>query len=120
MVGSIPGLQQAVGLYVNVAPSTVISGVEQGSTDHDYESQSQLVAIDLEVGYSVYASCGPQYAPSQLYGSRDYQTILSGFLYEPAQVVCHCLCFTVMVVRHYRFTNITLNVLVESICETTK
>ncbi len=77
-VGAEPGNPVSVGVYNFGA---LIAGVQQGSTNHGYESLSKTIVTQLTVGDQIFAACN-LYATSYVYSQVKTQTKLSGFLYR--------------------------------------
>ena len=77
--GSRPSYQLGVGLYVYGA---ILSSVQLGSNDHQYESLGTTITAELFQGDRLYAGCY-YYSNSYLQSSIAAQTLITGFLYRP-------------------------------------
>ena len=78
-IGSRPTYPLGVGLYVYGA---ILSSVQLGSNDHQYESLGTTITAELFQGDRLYAGCY-YYSNSYLQGNIKAQTLLTGFLYRP-------------------------------------
>jgi hypothetical protein len=85
-VGSQPSYRLGVGLYNS---GSLITGIQTGSTNHNYESLGKTVVADVDAGEHLYAACGYLYNPSYIFSDVLTQTKLTGFLYR--SVACDCL-----------------------------
>ena len=72
-----------LGLY---SYGSVITSIQIGSSDHQYESLGKTVITELEEGDHLYAACY-YYSTSYLYSEMRAQTLLTGFLYKPRTFV---------------------------------
>ena len=79
LAGSMPGNQIGLGLY---SWGAVVTSLQIGSTNHQYESIGKTVVIEQLQGDPICATCY-YYQYSHLYSELHAHTLLTGFLYRP-------------------------------------
>ena len=79
LAGSDPNDELGVGLYVY---GSILSSVQLGSTDHQFESLGTTITAELFQYDRLYAGCY-YYSPSYLISDIKAQTLMTGFLYKP-------------------------------------
>ena len=83
IVGTNPTDELGLGLY---SYGSVITSIQIGSTDHQYESLGKTIITELNEGDHLYAACY-YYSTSYLYSEMRAQTLLTGFLYQPRSFI---------------------------------